>query len=242
MPPVRPVVLVVEDEVALADMLRRALERAGYGVVTATDGATGLACVEAGDIDLVLLDLILPELDGLELCRRVRAREHGAYLPIIMLTGVMGQQHQGFLVGADDYITKPFGIEALLDRVHVWTRTRQRLVAAHDQQQRLEAERAARARLEGVLLAVRTLEHELNNTLALTVGWAGLAAADPALPAALRPAVEEARRGAEAAVDIVQRLRQLTHIEEIQWGPNLHSTIDLSRASGGVPVARRDAT
>jgi DNA-binding response OmpR family regulator len=123
MAPNRPLVLVVEDEPAMRDMLQRMLERAGYGVECATDGVAGLARLEAGDVDLVLLDLMLPQLDGLEFCRQVRARQQERYLPIIMVTGSVNaaDRRAGFAVGADDYVLKPFRTQALIDRVRAWT-------------------------------------------------------------------------------------------------------------------------
>ena len=123
----RPVVLVVEDDLGTWNLLRDLLEPAGYAVESAPDGVSALARLAAGGVDLLLLDLMLPDLDGLELCRQVRASEAHARLPIIMLTalGSDAQRHAGFAAGADDYVTKPFNLQELLDRVAVWTRARQ---------------------------------------------------------------------------------------------------------------------
>jgi CheY-like chemotaxis protein len=84
----RPVVLVIDDDAALCTTVRRMLERAGYLVETASAGAEGMTRLAAGGIDVVLLDLLLPDLDGRELCRRIRADESRGYVPVIMLTGV----------------------------------------------------------------------------------------------------------------------------------------------------------
>ena len=121
--PNQPLVLVVEDEPAMRDMLERMLERAGYGVTCAADGAEGLARLEAGDVDLVLLDLMLPQLDGLEFCRQARERQE-RHVPIIMVTGSVNaaDRRAGFAMGADDYVLKPFRTQALVDRVRAWTR------------------------------------------------------------------------------------------------------------------------
>ena len=89
-----------------------------------------------------------------------------------------------------------------------------------------------RSRLEGALLAARTLEHELNNRLALTAGYADLLASDPTLPPHLAPAATEALRGAEEAAEIVRRLRRVVHLHETCWGPLTGSTIDLERSLG----------
>src|SRR3954470_24383964 len=136
-----PAILIVEDDPAIASMLRDVLETESYRVAMATNGIDGLTRIEADGIDLVLLDLNLPEMGGLELCCRVRARQDRAYLPIIMVTALAGeaQRHAGFLAGADDYVTKPFDLEEVLDRVRAWVATRQRLVACYEVQTRLAA-------------------------------------------------------------------------------------------------------
>jgi signal transduction histidine kinase len=159
-----PIILVVEDDPVLADVVCDLLEDSGYAVELASDGAAGVARIEQGGIELVLLDLMLPDVDGLELCRRARALEHDVYLPIIMLT-VLGekQRHAGFLAGADDYVAKPFDTRDLLDRVQVWLRTRLRMRLAHLRLlEEHEALRQARADLERQV-AARTAELEYAN-------------------------------------------------------------------------------
>jgi PAS domain S-box-containing protein len=343
-----PLVLVVEDDPTIREVVQALLESAGDAVVAVADGLAALAHIEAGGVDLVLLDLMLPDVNGLELCRRLRSYENGAYLPIIMLTALSGEtdRHAGFGAGADDYIAKPFEADELLDRVDVWLRTRRRLKHQHEvlarqasllelasdgifvrdlegvvtywsagavalygwtkaeaqgqlahellhtefpqpqaeveaaviesgawegevihtrrdgtrlvvasrwalqrddrgrpvamlelntditERRRLEGERAERARLEGVVLAARTMEHELNNKLTPTAGYAALLARDPTLPAHLRRAANQALEGAQEASRILNRLRQLTSIQEKEWGANVGSTIDLSNDSG----------
>ncbi|HEY7061604.1 MAG TPA: response regulator [Chloroflexota bacterium] len=161
MAPNRPLVLVVEDDPTIGEVLHDLLTPAGYEVECVTDGAAGLARIEQGGIDLVLLDVMLPELNGLSLARRVRARAHTSYLPIIMLTALRSeaQREAGFAAGADDYITKPFAVEELLVRIQVWLQARARLDVAYGQVQRLAAGigreqeqlRALAERLAGVL-------------------------------------------------------------------------------------------
>jgi signal transduction histidine kinase len=138
-----PVILLVEDEPSAAEVVQLMLEGVGYTVEVADDGDSGLARIEAGDVELVILDVMLPGLDGLELCRRVRAAEGEVYLPIIMLTARASekQRQEGFHAGADDYVTKPVDYNELLARVQVWVRTRRRLQAAHAQLAREMAER-----------------------------------------------------------------------------------------------------
>jgi len=115
--PVSPRILVVDDDPTVADVVRRYLERAGMTVELAADGDTALAAFAARPPDLVVLDLMLPGVDGLEVCRRMR--QSSADLPIIMLTA-MGEEIDrivGLQLGADDYVTKPFSPRELVLRV-----------------------------------------------------------------------------------------------------------------------------
>jgi len=109
-------VLVVEDEPVVRDVVVRYLRDAGYSTSEAADGAAALALLDAGMPDLVILDVMLPEIDGLEVCRRIRAR---AKTPIIMLTarGEEADRIVGLELGADDYVTKPFSPRELVARV-----------------------------------------------------------------------------------------------------------------------------
>lgn len=110
-------ILVVEDDDELRQLVADRLEDSGYRVETASTGQQALDRVESDDPDLVLLDVMLPELDGLEVCRRLRARHPLLY--IIMLTARSDEMDRvvGLEVGADDYVTKPFSLSELVARV-----------------------------------------------------------------------------------------------------------------------------
>ncbi len=110
-------ILIVEDERNIVDILAFNLAREGYGTLEALDGATGLKLAMEKDPDLILLDLMLPKMDGFEVCRRLR--EAGKATPIIMLTAREEETDKvlGLELGADDYITKPFSMRELLARV-----------------------------------------------------------------------------------------------------------------------------
>lgn len=114
-----PTVLVVEDESALVTLLRYNLERAGYRVRTAMDGEEALLAAAEETPDLVLLDWMLPQLSGIEVCRRLRSRQETRNVPIIMLTARSEETDRirGLDTGADDYLTKPFSMTELLARL-----------------------------------------------------------------------------------------------------------------------------
>jgi DNA-binding response OmpR family regulator len=157
----RSVVLVVEDDPPTVDLLCRLLTKADYAVESAPNGLAALARIEQGGIDVVLLDLLLPDLNGIELCRRVRAQEDRAHLPIIMLTGARGdeQRRAGFAAGANDYVTKPFHVDELLDRVRVWAQTQRYLKDVSDRPREL-ALREQLVRDEAILAMTQTAVHE----------------------------------------------------------------------------------
>ncbi|MCL1855162.1 MAG: response regulator transcription factor [Clostridia bacterium] len=111
-------ILVVEDEAKIARFITLELEHEGYEVQVASDGRAGLSLFESWQPDLVILDLMLPELSGIEVCRRIRQTSD---LPVIMLTAKddVSDKVMGLDMGADDYVTKPFAIEELLARIRV---------------------------------------------------------------------------------------------------------------------------
>ena len=111
-------VLIVEDEEQIARFVELELKHEGYATGKAADGRTGLSMAESGEYDIVLLDIMLPELNGLEVLRRLRKTSE---IPVILLTArdsVMDKV-SGLDLGADDYVTKPFAIEELLARIRV---------------------------------------------------------------------------------------------------------------------------
>ena len=121
MPDSSPTILLVDDEDAVRKVLAFPLERDGYQVVQAADGEEALEKFGAQPVDLVVLDIMLPRLDGLEVCKRLRAK---STVPIIMLTARDDELDKviGLELGADDYITKPFSIREFRSRVRALLR------------------------------------------------------------------------------------------------------------------------
>ena len=114
-------ILVIDDEEAVRSAVKRRLEREGYEVILAADGAQALEIVAREIPDLILLDIIMPGIDGLEVCRRLKADPATTGIPVIFLTAHAKSEKvlTGFEVGAVDYVTKPFYTPELLARVHV---------------------------------------------------------------------------------------------------------------------------
>ncbi len=112
-------VLIIEDERGLTDVLVYNLQREGYEVLVSHDGLEGLRKAQMQAPDLIVLDLMLPKMDGLEVCRELRSGDRTRGIPILMLTAKAEETDQivGFTMGADDYVTKPFSLKVLMQRV-----------------------------------------------------------------------------------------------------------------------------
>jgi DNA-binding response OmpR family regulator len=117
-------ILIIEDESTIAELLRTGLTYEGFRVSVVSGGEEGLECADKEDFDLVILDLMLPDIDGFEICRRLRLR--GNDIPIIMLTArrEIPDRIKGLNMGADDYVTKPFSFEELVARIRAVLRRR----------------------------------------------------------------------------------------------------------------------
>ncbi|HEX7736110.1 MAG TPA: response regulator transcription factor [Ktedonobacteraceae bacterium] len=128
-------ILVVDDEAVLLETIVYILEQAGYQVCTAADGASALETAHREMPDLMILDLMLPVIDGLEVCRQLRREDDTAGMLILMLTAKSDEIDKvvGLEVGADDYVTKPFSKHELLARVRALLRRQGKTVAAESQ-------------------------------------------------------------------------------------------------------------
>lgn len=114
-------ILVVDDEVYIVHILDFSLGMEGYEVVTALDGEQALGKVKAEDPDLIVLDIMMPKLDGYETCKMLKSDPQTKHIPVILLSakGRNVDQKMGFQVGADDYITKPFSPKKLVERINL---------------------------------------------------------------------------------------------------------------------------
>lgn len=112
-------ILVVDDEVHIVELIKFNLEGSGYSVIEAYDGNKALELAQNEDVDIVILDLMLPGIDGIEVCRRLRKDPETEKIPIIMLTAKSEETDKvlGLEIGADDYLTKPFSVRELIARM-----------------------------------------------------------------------------------------------------------------------------
>ncbi len=124
----KPCILIIEDDRNILISLEFLLRHAGYTVITASDGVHGWAAAESQQPDIVVLDIMLPALDGYELCRRIRASATLRHIKILMLSarGRDAEVEKGLQLGADAYMRKPFGTRELLDTVAQLAQTEKR--------------------------------------------------------------------------------------------------------------------
>ncbi|MFM7546606.1 MAG: response regulator transcription factor [Synechococcales cyanobacterium] len=127
-----PRILVIDDDPAISEIVATNLEMAGYDVSRADDGIKGQALALQLNPDLIMLDLMLPKVDGFTVCQRLRRDERTADIPVLMLTALAQPQNQveGLNAGADDYLTKPFELEVMLARVRALLRRTDRIPQA----------------------------------------------------------------------------------------------------------------
>jgi two-component system sensor histidine kinase/response regulator len=157
-------ILIVEDENDTAELLRYNLEKENYETLVARNGEDAIAAAHCHEPAVVLLDIMLPKLDGWEVCRLLRASSRGGDVPIIMLTALSDEEARikGLSLGADDYVAKPFSVKELLLKVRKYV----------DRQQAIKQLRTREREQE---TSLRYLVHEMRNAMAVIGGFSALA-------------------------------------------------------------------
>lgn len=230
-------VLVVDDEPLNRTLLRERLRPEGYQVLEASSGQEALDTLEREPVDLLLLDVRMPGMDGLEVCRRVRAAPRQGYLPVVLLTALSGQsdRHEGLAAGADEFLSKPIDARELLLRARALIRLRQqdrtiRAQIAHAREQeavirsQLEELRHL-AELKDDLFAL--VVHDLRNPLTGLAGYIELLREELA-----RSGAERAQQLAERAHASAARLRtMLEELLEVQRLEQRELPLELRRVS-----------
>jgi CheY-like chemotaxis protein len=200
-------ILVVDDQPVNVQLLARKLEREGLGVETAYSGEEALASVAKVPPTLILLDVMMPCMDGFEVCRRLQSDEATRVIPIIFVTARGAREHkiEGLSVGAVDYITKPVDLDEMVARV----RTQLRLVSINremvDLQKRLDESR--RTAMIGAVM--QGIAHNLNNLLAVVLGYIDLIKLHYAKPDNVKSNASNVEKAVKRIADVIKQLNQL---------------------------------
>ena len=201
-------ILIVDDNVDIVRVMERILAKEGYDLLTAYDGASALELARTEAPDLLLLDVMLPKLDGLEVCRRLKASTATSGIMVILVTGRGSLEHlvQGFDAGADDYIPKPFHIPELLARTRSSLRIKSLTDDLADRNRQLvrsQSQLVQKEKMATIGLLASGIAHEFNNIMAGVSGYAQLAKKDPVYKDML---VDVALTQAERAFELTKSL------------------------------------
>jgi len=208
----RPQVLIVDDDVIIRDVARVSLEKAGFSVSEAVNGVKGLEAIKRQKPEIVLLDVMMPEMDGYETCRAIRALPGGDTIPVIMVTALEDVEsiNLAYEAGATDFITKPIEWIILVQRVRYMLRA----VRLIDERQQLEKQLQQAQKLEAVGTLASGIAHDFKNLLAAIQGsdellMIGKSDTNPSYPE-LNTIFDASQRG----VEIVQQMLSLGRKQE----------------------------
>ncbi|MFH1499620.1 MAG: response regulator [Verrucomicrobiota bacterium] len=202
-----PQILVVDDQPVNVQLLKRKLEREGLGVRTAYSGQEALELVAEAHPDLILLDVMMPDMDGIEVCQRLQSDEKTRSIPVIFITARSSKEGklEGLGVGAVDYITKPIDLDETLARVQTQLRFVQINREMVDLQRRLqEARRAAT-----IGAVTQGIAHNLNNLLGVVLGYLDLIKAHHTKPDSVLRNADHVETAVQRIVSIIRQLSSL---------------------------------
>jgi len=202
-----PKILVVDDQTINVQMLKRKLEREQLDVVTACSGPEALALVASDKPDLILLDVMMPDMDGIEVCQRLQASEETKSIPVIFITARASKEGklQGLGVGAVDYITKPIDLDETFARVQ----TQLRFVAINREIVELQHRLAESRRTATIGAVTQGIAHNLNNLLGIVIGYLDLIKAHPERPESVKRNAAQVESAVQRIVTIIKQLSTL---------------------------------
>jgi CheY-like chemotaxis protein len=208
-----PLILVVDDQPINIKLLERKLQRENLDVLTAANGKECLDVVSRVTPDLILLDVMMPEMDGIETCERLKKNPSTNSIPIIFITARSSKEGklEGLNVGAVDYITKPIDLDETLARVKTQLRLQEAYHDNLDLQKRLGESRRAAA----VGAVTQGVAHNLNNLLGVVVGYLDLLKAGAENPDLVRRSVHLIDNAVERMVNIIRQLSTIATVEHL---------------------------
>jgi two-component system sensor histidine kinase/response regulator len=229
-------ILIVDDEAMNRDLLVALLAPHGHNLIEAASGEAALAEVKRSAVDLVVLDVLMPGIDGLEVTRRLRQRPASEYLPIVLVTALNDQASkiEGLSAGADEFLSKPIDGRELQVRTSNLLRLRERELALQRQNAELMELHRFREEMSSLLV------HDLKNPMTAVMGNLGLLRSDGRLDERQRETVDDAVRASERVVRLLHNLLDVARQEagrlQLRRG-----SIDLAELLGGVADQRRQS-
>jgi len=202
-----PTVLVVDDQPINVQLLKKKLEREGIRVITAYSGLEALDKVAKDRPDLILLDVMMPDMDGIEVCQRLQSNEETQSIPVIFITARSSKEGklEGLGVGAVDYITKPIDLDETFARVS----TQLRVVAINREMLNLQGRLVEARRAAAVGAMAQGIAHNLNNLLGVVIGYLDLIKAYHDKPDLVKQNVQSVEDAVQRIVAIVKQLSSL---------------------------------
>jgi len=222
-----PKILVVDDQPINVQLLKRKLERENMTVATAYSGRDALELIAADKPDLILLDVMMPEMDGIEVCQRLQANDETKTIPIIFITARTSKEGkiEGLGVGAVDYITKPIDLDETLARVQ----TQLRFVAINRELVDLQRRLGESRRSATIGAVTQGIAHNLNNLLGVVIGYVDLIKAYHEKPELVK---KNAQHLEDAVNRIVSIIKQLTNLVVKNRPPLVRTRLDSAIESG----------
>ena len=218
-----PSILVVDDQPINVRLLEKKLQRCGIHVISAFSGPEALALAEEKRPDIVLLDIMMPGMDGLEVCRRLKENPQLSSVPIIFITAKTSKEGkiEGLGVGAADYITKPIDLDETVARIN----TQLRIQENHRVNLEL-SERLAESRQHAAIAHVTEgIAHNLNNLLGVVVGYLDLLKTSIDNPKRLTRSCEQLDKAVKRMVDIVRELTTIAQFDRVRKTPHPLSSL-----------------
>jgi len=210
----KQLILVVDDQPINIKLLQRKLEREGYDVLTAYNGQECLKIVEETPPDLILLDVMMPEMDGIETCEKLKEKEETETIPVIFITAKSSKEGklEGLGVGAVDYITKPIDLEETLARV----KTQLRIQEIYRENIELQTQLGEIRRSAAVGAITQGIAHNLNNLLGVVVGYLDLLRNGYDSPDMVKRSVSLMDQAIQRMVNIIRHLSSIATNERVQ--------------------------
>lgn len=202
-----PKILVVDDQPINVQVLKRKLEREQLEVLTACSGAEALDAVAKNKPDLILLDVMMPDMDGIEVCQRLQASEETKSIPVIFITARATKEGklEGLGVGAVDYITKPIDLDETFARIQ----TQLRFVAINREVVELQQRLLESRRTATIGAVTQGIAHNLNNLLGIVIGYLDMIKAHPDRPESVKRNAAQVETAVHRIVAIIKQLSTL---------------------------------